>query len=63
MTGGAGFIGSTLVDRLIARGASVRVLDDLSSGYAENLHAAAELHVGDVADEAAVRGAVCVGAM
>lgn len=37
VTGGAGFIGSTLVDRLLADGHEVGVLDDLSSGRAENL--------------------------
>lgn len=37
VTGGASFIGSHLVDALIARGASVRVVDDLSSGTLDNL--------------------------
>ncbi len=37
VTGGASFIGSHLVDALIARGASVRVADDLSSGTVDNL--------------------------
>jgi nucleoside-diphosphate-sugar epimerase len=37
VTGGASFIGSHLVDALVARGASVRVVDDLSSGSLENL--------------------------
>lgn len=37
MTGGAGFIGSHLTDRLLADGARVIVLDDLSTGRAENL--------------------------
>jgi UDP-glucose 4-epimerase len=37
VTGGAGFIGSHLVDRLVADGYAVRVLDDLSSGKLENL--------------------------
>jgi UDP-glucose 4-epimerase len=40
VTGGAGFIGSTLVDRLLAAGHDVVVVDDLSSGHAENLDAA-----------------------
>ncbi|MBU8812914.1 UDP-glucose 4-epimerase [Mycolicibacterium goodii] len=40
VTGAAGFIGSTLVDRLLADGHSVVGLDDLSSGRPENLHAA-----------------------
>jgi UDP-glucose 4-epimerase len=37
VTGGAGFIGSHLVERLVDRGASVTVLDDLSTGSRENL--------------------------
>src|SRR5438034_10622346 len=37
VTGGASFIGSALVEELVARGASVRVIDDLSSGKLENI--------------------------
>ena len=37
VTGGAGFIGSHLIDRLVARGDEVTVLDNLSSGKAEFL--------------------------
>lgn len=37
VTGGASFIGSHLVDQLLARGARVRVVDDLTSGHRENL--------------------------
>jgi len=37
VTGGAGFIGSHLVDHLVAQGAQCRVLDDLSTGLTENL--------------------------
>jgi UDP-glucose 4-epimerase len=39
VTGGAGFIGSHLVDALVATGRPVRVLDDLRTGSLENLHA------------------------
>ncbi len=58
VTGGAGFIGSSLADTLLAAGHSVRVLDDLSTGFRENVPEAAELLEGDVADEALVRAAV-----
>src|SRR5258708_20000236 len=37
VTGGASFIGSTLTDQLLARGAKVRIVDDLSSGHLDNL--------------------------
>ena len=37
VTGGAGFIGSTLVDRLVARGDDVLIIDDLSTGSTDNL--------------------------
>jgi len=65
VTGGAGFIGSHLVEELLRRGESVRVLDDLSSGKRANLAAAAaaagaalpELFEGDVADQALARRA------
>src|SRR5271169_1481032 len=39
VTGGAGFIGSNIVDELVKRGHSVVVLDDLSAGKEENLSA------------------------
>src|SRR5436305_1424320 len=57
ITGGAGFIGSHLADRLTVDGAVVRVLDNLSSGRPENLPKTAELLVGDVADAEAVQRA------
>ncbi len=57
VTGGAGFIGSHVCDALLARGARVRVLDDLSTGRRENVPAGAELLVGDAADPAVVRDA------
>ncbi|HYM33018.1 MAG TPA: NAD-dependent epimerase/dehydratase family protein [Candidatus Cybelea sp.] len=50
VTGGCGFIGSHLVEALLAQGDHVRVLDDLSTGRRENVPAAAEIVVGDVAD-------------
>ena len=39
VTGGAGFIGGHIVDRLVGDGWDVRVLDDMSSGKEENLSA------------------------
>ncbi|MGZ4370056.1 MAG: NAD-dependent epimerase/dehydratase family protein [Gaiellaceae bacterium] len=48
VTGGAGFIGSHVVDALVARGDEVHVLDDLSRGKLENVPAAARVHEGDI---------------
>jgi UDP-glucose 4-epimerase len=60
VTGGAGFIGSNLVDALVARGDRVTVIDDLSSGKRENLAdalaAGAQLHELDVRDARGVAG-------
>ncbi len=50
VTGGAGFIGSTLVDALVRRGDEVHVVDDLSSGRREPVNEAATLHVRDTAE-------------
>ncbi len=60
VTGGAGFIGSHVVDSLLARGDEVTVLDDLSTGRRENLDQAerAELVDGDIRDAAAVNDLV-----
>ena len=61
VTGGAGFIGSHIVEALVARGDEVRVLDNFSTGRAENLAAVAEqidLVSGDVSDIGTVRRAV-----
>ena len=62
VTGGAGFIGSNLVDALLARGDEVAILDDLSTGRRVNivnaLEAGATLHEGSVADAGAVAAAL-----
>jgi UDP-glucose 4-epimerase len=52
LTGGAGFIGSHVVDALLARGDEVHVVDNLSTGSRDNLAAAAELHELDIRDPA-----------
>jgi nucleoside-diphosphate-sugar epimerase len=64
VTGGAGFIGSNIVDELVRRRHSVTVLDDLSAGKEENLAGVRDkidFHVGSIIDLAAVRAA-CKGA-
>jgi len=48
VTGGAGFIGSHIVDRLIDRGDDVHVIDNLSGGYRENVNARAVFHEIDI---------------
>jgi UDP-glucose 4-epimerase len=67
VTGGAGFVGSHIVEALVRRGDQVRVLDNLSTGNPQNLAAVAdriELIEGDVNDPEkvakAVKGADCV---
>ena len=59
VTGGAGFIGSNLVDALVARGDEATVIDDLSTGRRDNLEAAlaggARLIESDIRDTAAMR--------
>lgn len=51
VTGGAGFIGSHLVEELLRRGESVRIADNLSSGLRANIPANVDVFEGDVADE------------
>ena len=63
VTGGAGFIGSNVVDELVKRGQEVVVLDDLSAGKEANLAAVRDkldVHVGTITDLAAVQSA-CKG--
>ena len=61
VTGGAGFLGSHVVDLLVARGHQVRVLDNLHAGSTENLASVADridLRIGDLRDRAVVDDAV-----
>jgi UDP-glucose 4-epimerase len=55
VTGGAGFVGSHLVEALLARGDEVHVVDNLAGGSRANLPAAVELHELDVRDSALER--------
>jgi UDP-glucose 4-epimerase len=50
VTGGAGYIGSIVVEELVAKGESVVVFDDLSQGHREAVHPEAEFVQGDLAD-------------
>jgi len=50
VTGGAGFIGSNLVDKLVEQGNQVLVIDDLSAGKKENLNPKAEFYQLDICD-------------
>ncbi|MEO8215497.1 MAG: NAD-dependent epimerase/dehydratase family protein [Acidobacteriota bacterium] len=54
ITGGAGFIGSHIVDAYLSLGHQVWVADNLSTGLRANLSPAARLHVGDFAESAAL---------
>src|SRR3954452_24769338 len=57
-TGGAGFIGSHVVEALLARGDEVHVVDNLAKGKRENVASGAELHEADIRDPDVVFDAV-----
>lgn len=54
VTGGAGFIGSHVVDALIEDGYAVSIIDDMSGGKMERVNPKADLHITDVRDAAAI---------
>ena len=58
VTGGGGYIGSVLVDRLISEGHQVNVIDNLSNGFAENIHKDAEFIEGSILDNNALSKAL-----
>jgi UDP-glucose 4-epimerase len=58
VTGGAGFVGSHLVERLVADGHELRVVDNFSTGHAEWLPDEAELVEGDLSDPAVAADAI-----
>ena len=55
VTGGAGFIGSHVVDRLVALGHRVTILDDLSTGRQEHVNSGARFYAVDITDKEAVQ--------
>ncbi len=58
VTGGAGYIGSVLVDRLISEGHQVNVIDDLSNGFTDNVHKDAVFIEGSILDNNALSKAL-----
>lgn len=58
VTGGAGFIGSNLVDEIVAAGRPCHIVDDLSNGKLKNVNPDAEFHQVDIRDRAALQAVV-----
>src|SRR5450631_2543116 len=58
VTGGAGYIGSHMVQALVEAGESVAVIDNLSTGFSEHLPEGVPLFIGDAGDENLVEGVI-----
>src|SRR3984957_9747069 len=58
VTGGAGYIGSAVVEQLVAQGEAVVVFDNLSQGHRAAVHPEATFVEGDLADRAAIDAAL-----
>lgn len=54
VTGGAGFIGSHIVDGLVEQGYEVHIIDNLSGGKKENVNSKATLHIVDIRDKSLI---------
>src|SRR5689334_61563 len=63
VTGGAGFVGGVLTQKLVAAGARVTVLDDLFTGKAETIPTGAEFVHGSVTDQALVDDLVAANSL
>ena len=61
VTGGAGFIGSIIVEKLVARGSDVEVIDSLRTGHREAVPAGVPFHKVDLQDRAALREVLVPG--
>ena len=59
VTGGAGYIGSVVVEELIRQGDQVTVLDNLIQGHRAAVHPQAEFVLGDLADRQALNEPLC----
>lgn len=58
VTGGAGYIGSALVEKLISQGHQISVVDDLSNGFSENINSKAKFFNGSILDDKLVESAL-----
>jgi nucleoside-diphosphate-sugar epimerase len=59
VTGGAGFIGSHIVDSLVEKGYDVHIIDNLAGGCKDYLNPKASLHIADITDLESLRSIIC----